>query len=338
MLYSDLMYGVTSLIGAYFAFVTAYRAHRGALRLASPHRIAWLLVGVGLLFDSIGGFIYAYLEQAGIRNPEPALSDIGFTLFYPLVFCGLLCMPTTLRFRVRTGLDALILILCILGIGWFFAIGPTYVALTASSPDVYTFVVSLSYPFWDMLLILAIVLLMLQRVENILRPSLIMAGLGILCIAWADIIYAYFTALGTYKTGTPYIDPFWFTGSLLIGLSALYQYHSLAQRAYIYEPFGLDAAVLRQSVRERFSAGRSSGRRRAMRESTNIFRVLVKTLLKAGIITPRTIHLYAAWVDTEALDAEGDTMVGDAIAAEGIEYLRAINAKRRRVGQKATQV
>jgi len=237
MLYSDLMYGVTSLIGAYFAFVTAYRAHRGALRLASPHRIAWLLVGVGLLFDSIGGFIYAYLEQAGIRNPEPALSDIGFTLFYPLVFCGLLCMPTRLRFRVRTGLDALILILCILGISWFFAVGPTYVALADSTPplDMYAFAVSLSYPFWDMLLLLAVILLILQRVESILRPSLLMAGLGILFITWADTIYAYFTALGTYTSGTPYIDPFWFAGSLLIGLAALHQYHVLAQRAYNHQ-------------------------------------------------------------------------------------------------------
>ena len=235
MLYSDLMYGLASLIGAYFAFITAYRARRGPLRLGSLHRLAWLLIGVGLLCDSIGGLIFAYLEQTGIPNPEPSLSDIGFTLFYPLVFCGLLCMPTTLRFRARTGLDALILILCILGLSWFFAIGPTYVALATSLPDAYTFAVSLSYPFWDMLLILAIILLMLQRVENVLRPSLILAGLGILCTTWADTVYAYFTALGTYTTGSPYIDPFWFIGSLLIGLSALYQYHSLAQRAYTHQ-------------------------------------------------------------------------------------------------------
>jgi hypothetical protein len=64
--------------------------------------------------------------------------------------------------------------------------------------------------------------------------------------------------------------------------------------------------------------------------------VLVKTLLKAGIVTDRTIHIYAAWVDVEGLQAEGDTMVGDAIAAEGIEYLRAINAGRRVIGQKTT--
>jgi hypothetical protein len=110
----------------------------------------------------------------------------------------------------------------------------------------------------------------------------------------------------------------------------LFNLSSLAQRAYVYQPFGLDVAALRESVRERFVGGRKN----SLREGTNIFRVLVKTLLKAGIITDRTIHIYAAWVDTNELDAEGDTMVGDAIAADGIEYLRAINAKRRVIGQK----
>src|SRR5580704_7770979 len=112
----------------------------------------------------------------------------------------------------------------------------------------------------------------------------------------------------------------------------LFNLSSLSQRAYIYEAFGLDVKVLRESVRESFAGGRKN----SLREGTNIFRVLVKTLLKAGIVTDRTIHIYAAWVDTDELDAEGDTMVGDAIAAEGIEYLRAINAKRRVIGQKAT--
>ena len=66
--------------------------------------------------------------------------------------------------------------------------------------------------------------------------------------------------------------------------------------------------------------------RRATRGSTSIFRVLVKTLFKAGIVTNRTIHVYTAWLDTE----------GDAIAAEGVEYLREINRKRRRIGQKSS--
>jgi hypothetical protein len=36
-----------------------------------------------------------------------------------------------------------------------------------------------------------------------------------------------------------------------------------------------------------------------MTQSTNIFRVLIKTLLKAGIITERTRGNYKSWVDLE---------------------------------------
>jgi hypothetical protein len=68
-----------------------------------------------------------------------------------------------------------------------------------------------------------------------------------------------------------------------------------------------------------------------MRESTNIFRVLVKTLLTTGIITARTRGAYAEWVDMDALAGEGDRMVGDDIAEEGIRSLRDINAGKRKI-------
>jgi len=231
-LFSDFMYGIAGFIGATFAFTTVYRARRGPLRLSSAHQLAWLLVSLGMLADSIGGFYFAYLEQSGHPNPVPSGADIGFTLFYPCIFLGLLFMPTSLRFRVRTALDALITTLCILGISWFFFIGPAYILLKHSNIAVSTFIVSLSYPFWDMLLIFAIVMLILQRAEKILRPSLLICGLGILSLIWADTTYAYFTANGTYTSGTPSIDTFWFVASLLIGLSALYQYKAIVNRAY----------------------------------------------------------------------------------------------------------
>jgi hypothetical protein len=58
---------------------------------------------------------------------------------------------------------------------------------------------------------------------------------------------------------------------------------------------------------------------------TNIFRVLIKTLLKAGLITERTRSFYAMYVDLDELRAEGDRMVGDDIAEDGIRYLQEIN-------------
>jgi hypothetical protein len=113
--------------------------------------------------------------------------------------------------------------------------------------------------------------------------------------------------------------------------SLLFNLTSISQRTYIYEEFGLDWQWVRDAVREAFG---HNMRRKAMQESTNIFRVLVKTLLKAGIITERTRHVYAAWLDMDELAGEGETMLGEAVAAEGIAYLREINRKRRVIGQK----
>jgi len=62
-----------------------------------------------------------------------------------------------------------------------------------------------------------------------------------------------------------------------------------------------------------------------MKEQTNIFRVLVKTLVNAGIITDRTKAFYSMYVDIDELKGEGDKMVGDDIAEEGIKYLQEIN-------------
>ena len=102
------------------------------------------------------------------------------------------------------------------------------------------------------------------------------------------------------------------------------------QKQVIYGPFGLDWQWVRAAVMESFT---DADRRRVMKEGNNIFRVLIKTLLKAGIITERTRTLYAMWVDMQELASESDEMVGDPIAEEGIEYLRDINRNRKRIGR-----
>ena len=94
------------------------------------------------------------------------------------------------------------------------------------------------------------------------------------------------------------------------------------QKQMIYGQFGLD---WQQVQAEMLEAITDDDRRESMKESTNIFRVLIKTLLKAGIITERTKAFYATYVDMEELKAEGDHMVGDDIAEEGIRYLQSLN-------------
>ncbi|MFZ4601856.1 MAG: ferritin-like domain-containing protein [Caulobacterales bacterium] len=94
------------------------------------------------------------------------------------------------------------------------------------------------------------------------------------------------------------------------------------QMPQVYAQFGLDPMKV---VEEFQKVATDADRRERMKEATNIFRVLVKTLLNAGIITARTAPFYAMYVDLEELKAEGDVMVGDEIAEEGIRYLQTIN-------------
>jgi hypothetical protein len=105
------------------------------------------------------------------------------------------------------------------------------------------------------------------------------------------------------------------------------------QKQVIYPQFGLDWQWVRGAVMEVFSDAR---RRALLREQTNIFRVLIKTLLQAGIITERTRAHYAAWVDMDELVSEGERMVGEDIAEEGIRYLREINEGKRKIVKKVS--
>jgi hypothetical protein len=94
------------------------------------------------------------------------------------------------------------------------------------------------------------------------------------------------------------------------------------QNRDLYEEFGIDPDKV---IAEMALMVNDETRREEMKEQTNIFRVLVKTLVNAGIITDRTKAFYATYVDIDELKSEGDRMVGDDIAEEGIKYLQEIN-------------
>jgi hypothetical protein len=104
------------------------------------------------------------------------------------------------------------------------------------------------------------------------------------------------------------------------------------QKQAIYPRFGLEWQWVRGAVMEAFT---DNDRRQVMRQSTNIFRVLIKTLLKAGIITERTKPVYGAWVDMEELRGESDEVVGSDIADATVLELRDINAAKSKPISKA---
>jgi ribonucleotide reductase beta subunit family protein with ferritin-like domain len=100
------------------------------------------------------------------------------------------------------------------------------------------------------------------------------------------------------------------------------------QKQEIYREFDLDWQWVRAAVMEAFT---DHDRRADMQNSTNIFRVLIKTLLKAGIITDRTKATYAMWVDMDELKQEDDEVVGSDLAEATVDELREINKGRQKM-------
>jgi len=108
--------------------------------------------------------------------------------------------------------------------------------------------------------------------------------------------------------------------------SLIFNNGSPEQQQVIYGQFNLDPERVIADIIER---RKSRDPKRRFKGETNIFRVLIKTLLNAGLITDRTRSFYAAYVALDELKSEGTRMVGDDIAEEGIRYLQAINFKDR---------
>ena len=59
---SGMLCILASLIGASWAWTTAYRARRGALQLDSRYQLAWFLIGTGLLANGLGRTYVTYLS------------------------------------------------------------------------------------------------------------------------------------------------------------------------------------------------------------------------------------------------------------------------------------
>jgi hypothetical protein len=90
----------------------------------------------------------------------------------------------------------------------------------------------------------------------------------------------------------------------------------------IYERFGLDWRWVLAAMGEAFAGPKG---RRELASANNIFRILVKTLAKIGLITPRTEPLFNVWFDVQGLAAEREDGAGHEIAEQTTAELREIN-------------
>jgi GAF domain-containing protein/HAMP domain-containing protein len=185
-------------------------------------RRMWLLLGLGFLAYFIGDTIWGFLENVLNVSPFPAVSDIFYLLFAPLVVAGLLNMPSaplSRQERRQFAFDFLITMITTILLMWYFIIQPT---ATSNAGDLLTQSVAVAYPIMDVVIIGGIVGALLRKPNRDSRSVLWLLFVGTLFFVSGDIVFGYTSLAGTYVTGG-LIDTFWSFAFLFFLFAALRQ-------------------------------------------------------------------------------------------------------------------
>jgi hypothetical protein len=180
--------------------------------------------------------IWAYLENVLEVPPFPAISDLFYLLFAPLVVAGLLYLPSApinRRERWQFVMEMLVFMTAAFMLMWHFVIQPTAVV---SAGDLVTQIVSIAYPVTDLVLFAGIAAALLRKPDHDTRQALWLLLVAMACFIAADVAFAYTSLVGTYATGS-WIDALWNFAFLFILFAALrHSYRTPEGAEAVWEP------------------------------------------------------------------------------------------------------
>jgi two-component system cell cycle response regulator len=210
VLFNTWIYNALMLTGAAACLLRAALVRR--------ERLAWALLGVGLLLFAGGDIYFATVvaEQETVPIPSPA--DGGYLAFYPLAYVALIVLLRARigAFPVARWLDGAIVGSAVAALAAAFALGPILDA--SSEGQTLAVVTNLAYPIADLTLLTLVVT---AASFTGWRPgrSWAVLGAGLLLLAISDGSYLLQSANGTYVEGTIF-DAGWPFGVLLVACAA----------------------------------------------------------------------------------------------------------------------
>lgn len=220
--FSTLISAMTGGALTLFSAITLPRSDEKVEPWLGRERLAWILIGCGLIVWGCGESIWRYYTSVS-QSPFPSLADIGYASLPPLVFMGLLVQPSTGigSRRILTLIDSLITMCAMLSIGWYLLLGS--LALS-SNQDVLAKFLGLYYPSADIGMLSCVILLLFRGQGSLYqatarRVSLIFVGIGLAFFASSDFVFNLQQGIGTYVDGT-WVDIGWPIGMLVIGIAA----------------------------------------------------------------------------------------------------------------------
>jgi diguanylate cyclase (GGDEF)-like protein len=209
-LFNTWIYSALMVTSAAACLLRAARVRR--------ERVAWALLGAGLLLYASGEIYYAAVLAGQASVPIPSPADGGYLAFYPLAYAALIALLRARigAFPVARWLDGAIVGSAVAALAAAFALGPIVDA--SSEGQTLSVATNLAYPVADLTL-----LTMVATAASFTgwRPgrSWTVLGAGLLLLAVSDGVYLLQAAKGTYVEGT-ILDAGWPCGVLLVACAA----------------------------------------------------------------------------------------------------------------------
>ncbi|GHG26860.1 MULTISPECIES: putative bifunctional diguanylate cyclase/phosphodiesterase [Amycolatopsis] len=223
-----------------------------ARRLRGHQRWWRLLVALGMTGWSIGQCVWSWYQLVDGRGlPSPSLADVGY-LSFPLfalpalfVLAHARARPDrerwqpaqwTAHFGVAVVLDGLVVTGSLFILTWTAALGQV---VRATGPDALTWAVAIAYPLTDLVVVVvAVLLVVFDRVDRPYRANLLLAALGIVALACSDSVFAYLVSIGA-ESMKPWSDAGFVLGPLFIAFALLVTPHT-RRRDDASQPVGVD--------------------------------------------------------------------------------------------------
>ncbi|MGW5718299.1 putative bifunctional diguanylate cyclase/phosphodiesterase [Amycolatopsis sp. NPDC003865] len=215
-------------VGAVVCGVLAARRVRG-------HQRWWrVLVAVGMAGWSLGQCAWSWYQLIDGRGlPSPSLADVGYLSFPVFALAALFVLARarvrpdrerwqpaqwTAHFGVAVVLDGLVVTGSLFILTWTAALGQL---VRATAPDKLTWSVAIAYPLSDLVIVVvAVLLVVFDRVDRPYRANLLLAAVGIVALACSDSVFAYLVSIGA-ESMKPWSDGGFVLGPLFIAFALL---------------------------------------------------------------------------------------------------------------------
>ncbi len=227
----NLLQGALEIVGLLLALpiLLPSSTREQARAHSSRHWLDWwiptgtvvpLLLACTILCNLIGQIIWTLNENVlHMAVLFPSWADAIFLGGNAFALLAILFLPhqrRSLTSRTRIAFDAVIAMIGVVTLSWYFVLGPTILHGVGSAPGR---LLGTAYPLSNLVLIFCLILLTGRNNAPAMRPVNFLLFLAFAVITITNTIYDYQLLHGLYMTGS-LLDLGWPLGYLLLGLSA----------------------------------------------------------------------------------------------------------------------